>query len=146
MLLKNMAAAKTAKNKYDFLFYHNKHLFPIELKSTKSKSISFSESMIKEYQIKSLTEASKFKGVMPGFIFNFRTSNETFFIPIHKFNEYKNIAENQLEHTYKSKVNKASIPIAICEEIGVKIEQKLNRTRYFYRIDKLFEELIHKYE
>ena len=37
--------------------------------------------------------------------------------------------------TYKNKVNKASIPIAICEEIGTEVrsmKKKVNYTYYLY--------------
>lgn len=133
------------KNKYDFLFYYKDFLFPIEAKSTSAKSISFSESIIKANQIKSLTEDSKFEGVIPGFIFNFRSVNETYFVYIHDFNKYKHIAENQLPNSYKAKVNRASIPVAICREIGYRIPAKLLRTRYRYDLDSLFNELIEHY-
>lgn len=138
------------KNKFDYIYYYKDHLFPAELKSTKAKSISFSESMIKSFQIKSLTEASKYEGVIPIFIFNFREpTNRTFAVHINDFNKYKHIAENQLDHNYKcrkgKKLNRASIPIDICEEIGVELKSTLKRTRYHYHLDKLFEELINKF-
>ncbi|WP_079709722.1 hypothetical protein [Paraliobacillus ryukyuensis] len=131
------------KNKFDFLFYHKGFLFPMELKSTKQKSISFSEKIIKEYQIKSLTDATSYKGVIPGFIFNFREpDNRTFFIHISNFNKYKNIAENNLKHDYTSRVNESSIPVGICEEIGIEIKHYKPRSRYTYYLNKLFDELI----
>ncbi|WP_439647383.1 hypothetical protein [Aquibacillus saliphilus] len=145
MLLKK--GAKTAKNKYDFLVYHKLYLVPMELKSVKAKSISFDESMIKDYQIKSLTEASTYRGVIAGFLFNFRIEDEpkTYFIHINDFNAYKNIAENQLEHNYKSKVNRSSIPIGICEEIGIEVKWRKPISRYTYYLNDLFNELTEKY-
>src|SRR5690606_37791804 len=99
------------KNKFDSLVYYDGILLVLELKSTKAKSISFSESMIKAYQIKSLQEAASFSGVVPGFLFNFREpENKVYFVHIDSFLEYKNIAENEItDHTYKNKVNKSSI-------------------------------------
>lgn len=138
---------KLPQNKYDALLYHNGYLFPVELKSTKGKSISFSESMIKAHQIKSLTEAIKFKGIISGFLFNFRldSDNKTYFVPIGEFNKYKMIAENQIkDHTYKSKVNKSSIPIAICEEIGIELHSELKKVNYRYEIRRLLDELINE--
>jgi penicillin-binding protein-related factor A (putative recombinase) len=144
MLLKK--GSQVPKNRFDYLLYYDYHLFPCELKSTQSKSVSFSESIIKEYQIKNLTEAATYKGIISGFIFNFRKyDNQTFFVHINEFNKYKEIVENNLEHTYESKTNEASIPLDVCKEIGFKIPNEILRTRYRYSMDKLFERLIDHY-
>jgi penicillin-binding protein-related factor A (putative recombinase) len=117
------------------------------MKSTKSKSISFSESIIKQHQIDNLLEASKFTGVISGFLFNFREpDNEAYFVDIHSFINYKNIAENQLEHTYQNKINKSSIPIGICREIGIEVHNVKKKVKYRYYLNKLFDELIEKYK
>lgn len=134
-----------SKNNYDCFLYAKGVLFPLELKSTKSKSISFSESMIKAQQIKHLEAASKYEGVLPGFLFNFREpENRVFFVHIKDFLTYKNIAENQLEHTYISKVNKSSIPIGICEEIGTEVRWMKKKVNYTYYINKMCDNLIRK--
>lgn len=138
---------RTPTNKYDALIFRKPYLFPMELKSTKQKSISFSESIIKSHQITNLVEANKSEGVIAGFLMNFRNeNNDTYFIPIDKFVEYKNIAENGLDHNYKSRVNKSSIPIGICEEIGVKLHSVKKKVKYRYFVNKLLDELIEKYE
>ena len=135
------------KNKYDAIIYRKNYLFPVELKSTKSTRISMSESMIKAYQIKSLKEAATYEGVIAGFLFNYRLpENRVFFIHIDEFLKYQNIAENQIkDHEYISKVNKASVPIGICEEIGVEVKclKKVKHYRFF--INALIDELIEKY-
>ncbi|MEH7760203.1 Holliday junction resolvase RecU [Bacillus pumilus] len=132
-----------SKNNYDCFLYAKGVLFPLELKSTKSKSISFSESMIKSQQIKHLEAAAKYEGVLPGFLFNFREpENRVFFVHIKDFLTYKNIAEKQLAHTYKSKVNKSSIPIGICEEIGTEVRWMKKKVNYTYYINKMCENLI----
>lgn len=132
-----------SKNKYDCILFAKGVLFPLELKSTKSKFISFSESIIKAQQIKHLEAASKYEGVLPGFLFNFREpENRVFFVHIEDFLKYKNIAENQLEHTYISKVNKSSIPIGICEEIGIEVRWMKKKVNYTYYINKMCEKLI----
>lgn len=134
------------KNKFDALLFYKQRLFLIEMKSTKQKSFSFSESIIKSFQIKSLMEATKYDNVIPGFIFNFREpDNRAFFVHINDFITYKNIAENQLEHTYKSKINKSSIPLSICEEIGIEITNVKKKVNYRYYVNKLLDELISKY-
>ncbi|WP_423231214.1 Holliday junction resolvase RecU [Bacillus safensis] len=132
-----------SKNKYDCILFAKGVLFPLELKSTKSKFISFSESIIKAQQIKHLEAASKYEGVLPGFLFNFREpENRVFFVHIEDFLKYKNIAENQLEHTYISKVNKSSIPIGICEEIGIEVRWMKKKVNYTYYINKMCDSLI----
>ena len=137
---------KLPQNKFDNLLFYKGHLFPLELKSTKAKSVSFAESIIKQHQLDSLKEASTYDGVIAGLLFNFRESeNKTYFVHINDFLEYKKIAENELEHTYESKVNKSSIPIAICEEIGVPIVNLKKKIRYRFYINKLLDELISKY-
>lgn len=138
--------AVVPKNKYDCLLYYKGYLFPIEMKSTKDKNISMKESMIKSYQIESLKQATKYKGVIPGFFFNFRLDeNIAHFVHIDKFLEYKNIAENQLEHTYKNKINKSSIPVGIVKEIGVEIKNVKKKVNYRYYVNSLLDELINKY-
>lgn len=138
---------KLPQNRYDCLLFYKDHLIPVELKSTKSKSISFSESMIKANQIRNLEEAIKYDGVIAGFIFNFREpDNKAYFVHINDFVEYKHIAENEIkEHKYKSKVNKSSIPISICEEIGIEITNVKKRTNYRYLVNKMIKQVIEKY-
>lgn len=134
---------KLPQNKYDCLLFYKNHLFPTELKSTKDKSISLKEHMIKQHQIDNLKEAAKYPDVIAGFLFNYREpDNRTFFVHIDKFIEYKNIAENGLDHTYKSKVNKSSIPITICEEIGVEVVSVKKVKNYRYYVNKLLDDLI----
>jgi len=135
------------KNKYDFYIYLKPNLFPLELKSVQENRVSFSESIIKKHQIEALEEASKYDGVIAGFIFNFRSfNNKTYFVHIKDFLEYKHVAENQIkEHKYKSKVNKSSIPIGICEEIGLEIKNKILKTRYRYEVKNFVLEAAKRY-
>lgn len=94
---------------------------------------------------KHLEAASKYEGVLPGFLFNFREpENRVFFVHINDFLTYKNIAENQLEHTYISKVNKSSIPIGICEEIGTEVRWMKKKVNYTYYINKMCESIVSK--
>ena len=135
------------KNKFDCLLFHKSHLFPLELKSTKSKSISFSESIIKAYQIESLHKAAQFPGVIAGFLFNFREpTDQTYFVHINDFVKLKHISENELPHTYKGRVNKSSISISICEEIGTQVTSVKKVKNYRYYINNLLDELIEKYQ
>ncbi|MCY8798127.1 hypothetical protein [Bacillus inaquosorum] len=144
MFLKRGAAV--SKNKYDCFLHFKGYLFPFELKSTKDKSISFRDKIIKPQQIKYLKEAAQYPNVIPGFLFQFREpENKVYFVHIDDFLEYKNIAEKQLEHTYKNKVNKSSIPIAICEEIGTEVRWMKKKVNYTYYLNKLCDDLIKKF-
>ncbi|MFB0635403.1 hypothetical protein ACEPP6_08915 [Bacillus rugosus] len=143
MFLKRGAAV--SKNKYDCFLFFKGYLFPLELKSTKDKSIAFREEIIKAQQIKHLKDATQYPNIIPGFLFQFREpENKVYFVHINDFLTYKNIAEKQLKHTYKNKVNKASIPIAICEEIGTEVRSMKKKVNYTYYLNKLCGELIKK--
>jgi len=136
------------RNKYDFILYNKPYLFPMELKSTESKSISYSESnpKIKEHQIEALTEDSKFDGVVAGFLFNFREpNNKVYFVHIDDFNHYRKAAKGEVEHTYEGRMNEQSIPLHIVEQIGVEVKGVKKQTRYTYMVKKTLEELIKKY-
>ncbi|WP_257219480.1 Holliday junction resolvase RecU [Paenibacillus sp. LK1] len=138
---------RVTKNDYDCMMFAKSHLFTLELKSTKDKSISFQESVIKQHQIDKLNEANAYEGVISGFIMNFREpDNKVYFIHIEEFLKYQNIAQNQIkEHTYRSKVNKSSISIAICEEIGIEIKGFKPRTRWHYHLKDFIEDAINTY-
>lgn len=123
----------TPKNHFDcFIMLKG---FPLELKSTQGTSFSFkgTSPMIKEHQIKELTKASKIIGVIPGFIFNFRSLkiNKTYFLHINDFNKFTT-------QTTKSSINEKDI----ITYGGIEIESYLKRTKYGYRIDKLIERLL----
>lgn len=137
---------RVTKNKYDSFIYRKPNLFPIEFKSTKDKKFSFSESIIKKHQIEALQDAATYDGLIAGFIFNFRSEgNETWFVHIDDFIKYKHIAENGIkEHTYKSKVNRASISLDICREIGIEVKNVKKKVRYRYYINQLVDCLINK--
>lgn len=138
---------KLSQNDYDCFMFARNHLFTLELKSTKEKNISFSESTIKQHQIDNLLKASKYDGIISGFLFNFREPlNRLFFIHINDFVEYQRIAQNGIkDHTYKSKVNKSSIPIGICEEIGIEIKNFKKKVNYHYHVKEFITEAIKKY-
>ncbi len=141
------ATVRVTKNDYDCMMFANHHLFTLELKSTKDKSISFQESVIKQHQIDKLNEANAYEGVISGFIMNFREpENKVYFIHIEEFLKYQYIAQNQIkEHTYRSRVNKSSISLAICEEIGIEIKGYKPRTRWHYHLKDFIVEAINTY-
>lgn len=121
---------KRPKNKYDNFIYSYPILIPCELKSTGQKSFSFDEKIIKEHQIKALLKDAHIKGVYPGFIFNFRSVSETYFVHIKDFVDYKETTDRK------------SLPLQFCRDNGIKIEQKLKVTRWKYDVKKFIEKLI----
>jgi penicillin-binding protein-related factor A (putative recombinase) len=134
-----------SKNKYDCIIFDSGHLFALELKSTGNKSISFDEKIIKQHQIDNLVEADTYDGVIAGFIFNFREyENATYFVSINEFNNYKVAAQTASESAYV-KLNKSSIPLEVCEQIGVKIHCYKKRTNFHYHIKTFVEEAIVRY-
>ena len=82
--------------------------------------------MIKDNQIKGLTEANK-HDVVPCFIFNYREKNNaTYFMHINNF------------LTMKNELNKKSFNIQDIEKYGaIYIESEKKRTRYRYNVDVL---------
>jgi penicillin-binding protein-related factor A (putative recombinase) len=139
--------AKVSQNDFDSFVYRKPNLFPIELKSTQGKSISFQEKIIKKHQITALDDAAKYDGVIAGFIFNFREyENFTVFVHIKDFLEIKYLSENEItEHRFKSKLNKSSIGLDICKEVGIEISNVKKKIKYRYYINSLLDSLIDKY-
>lgn len=83
----NRSATFAWNNPCDFFIYSsfNNILFPIEAKSTKSKSFTYDNpygtekesKMVKRHQILSLKDFAKYNGVFPMFLFNFRELGES---------------------------------------------------------------------
>lgn len=129
-------------NKFDYYIYGEGILIPLELKSTNMKSIPFAESMVKQHQVDGLLEADQYEGVHAGFLFNFRAyDNNTYFIPIREYIKYKEVALSGEHDAYESKVNNKSIPLGICEEVGIEIRNELKRVRHRYFVDEFINEL-----
>ena len=139
--------SNVSKNDYDSFIYRKPNLFPMEFKSTANKSISYDEKIIKGHQIKALTDAATYDGLIAGFLFNFREyDNATFFVHIEDFNKVKYIADNGItDHPYTSKINKSSIGLDTCKEVGIEIHNVKKKVKYRYYINKLLDELIEKY-
>ncbi|ASA22559.1 hypothetical protein [Paenibacillus donghaensis] len=138
---------KVTKNDYDCMMFARSHLFTLELKSTKENRFSFDESIIKQHQIDKLLEASTYENVISGFLMNFREPiNRVFFIHINDFVDYQKVAQNQIkEHKYKSKINRSSIPIRICEEVGIEIKGIIKKVNYHYHMKEFITEAINTY-
>lgn len=135
-----------SRNKYDCIMFDSGHLLTLELKSTGQKSVSFDEKIIKQHQIDNLIDAATYPNVISGFLINFREfENFTFFIHINEFVKYKQAAQTESkEHTYV-KLNKSSIPLEVCEHIGIKINNYKMKTKYHYHIREFISEAIKKF-
>lgn len=138
---------RVSKNDFDSFIYKYPNLFPIELKSTGQRSISFDEKIIKQHQIDALKDAVEYDGLIAGFIFNFREyDNYTCFIHIRDFLEIQHLSQNQItEHRFQCKLNKSSIGLDICKEVGIEIKNVKKKVKYRYYIKQLLDQLIEKY-
>ena len=111
------------KNPCDFILYKIPHIYLLELKSHKGKSIPFGA--IQLYQIESLHRYSQVDGVVAGFVFNFRDVSETYFVD----------AES-IYYFYKAEERK-SFALGWIRENGIHIPQGLKRIRYKYDLSSL---------
>lgn len=121
---------KASKNPCDYIMYYKPYLFLLEMKSTKGTSFSFSEKIIKQHQINKLLKAQEVKGVVAGFLFNFREretktttrENAVYFVPISRFIEFK-------ESSDKKSVNEPD-----CRCLGIKVNQRKKITHFDYDV------------
>ena len=141
--------AKTAKFSLkppcDFVLYDGltKLFIPIELKTTKYRSISYEDineenpnnAMIHKHQLEKLLEFSKYDGVKAGLLLNFRTEEtnlqRTYYIAIRDF---LNMCK---------KINKKSVNEIDLISIGraIKVNGVKKRSRYLWDINGLLDEL-----
>ncbi len=121
---------KVSKNPCDYIMYSFPYMFLLEMKSTKGTSFSFSEKIIKKNQIDKLLKADRVKGVIAGFLFNFRErktkktkrENIVYFVPINEFVKFK-------ESTNKSSINEED-----CKKIGIKASHRKKITHFLYNV------------
>lgn len=130
----------TWNNECDFFVFDckGKRLYAIELKSTKYNYMSFenqkdmkSSRLIKFHQIKSLYNMSRYEGVIPCFIFNFRDekndTEKTYFQRIDDF------------VTMVRKIGKLSFTKQdLIDFNAIEIEGRKLRVNYIWDIDKFF--------
>ena len=111
-------------NMCDFIMFddNSRTLYAIELKSTKSASVTLS--MIRDNQIEELTKASKLN-LVAGFLINFRNnSNDTYFIEMCDFN--KMVSEvNKKSFNKKDLINYNAIYVeSTCKKVNYKYNIK----------------------
>lgn len=131
----------THRTPCDFLLFDGYTLYPVELKTTKYRSISFDDingdddqnKMIHKHQIIGLTEFSKYENVKAGFFFNFRDEENDcercYFQRIEDFNDMvKKIDKKSFNELDLLTVGKA-----------IKIQGEKKRTRYKWCLDEFFK-------
>lgn len=132
----------TPQNPYDCIMWADGTMFCFELKSTKASSLTFwsdkigqtdafaaKESMIKKHQVEGLKEAGSHKGIVAGFVINFReTTNHTYFWEINNFLKFTN-------KTTKKSFNERDV----IENSGICIPQALLKVSYDYEISNLVD-------
>lgn len=116
-------------NMCDFIMLHDdtRTFYCLELKSTQETRIPLS--MIRENQIKELTEAGK-HNIVAGFVVNYRNeNNDTFFIEICDFNRMI------------SEINKKSFNIKDLKKYNaIPIESECKKVNYKYNIKNFINE------
>ena len=103
-------------------------MYALELKSTKGKSLPYNN--IKDHQIRDLLWCSEFANVISGFVIEFDSTNECYFIEISQFEKFKEQSDRK------------SLPIDFCRENGLKIEiinKKVNRQ---FNVEKFLNESV----
>lgn len=122
-------------NPFDYFMFANRHLFCLELKSTKGTSMSFWREdfeekgkkqtfMIKKHQIKGLADAIQYSNIVAGLVLNFRDKEKTYFWDIRNFLEFSN-------NTDKKSFNEDDV----IKHNGYLITQTKKIKRYVYEID-----------
>lgn len=119
-----------AKNICDFMLYKKPYLFLLELKSTKGKSLPFSN--IKQHQIDDLLAASRHNGVICGLVIEFSEHNVAYFIEISHF------------QTFLEQTNRKSLPINYVAKKGVKIDIERKKVNSKYDIGKMIKGIINE--
>lgn len=119
---------KNVNNPADIIIYYKGKLFVLELKSTKGKSLPYAN--IKENQFEGLNKISSVEGVIPGFLINFRSVEETYFLGI----------EQAL--SYKKREDKKSFPLEFIRQNGILIKCKKKRVRFTYIIEDFLNNFI----
>lgn len=139
----------TKRNPCDFILFDCLHqvLIPIELKTTKYKSMGFDDinsseeqnKMIHKHQIIGLTEFSKYNCVTPGFLFNFRDEKNNcercYFQRIDDFNA-------MVENIDKKSFNELDL---LASGNAIKLQGELKRTRYRWDISQMLDDIYNKF-
>lgn len=136
---KNKSKLRFSKsNPFDFILWDSNELklYALEMKTVQSKSISFERTKddngnIHKHQIDGLNKWNEYRGVIAGFVIEFRLLETTIFIHIDTFNKLSEI------------VTKKSFNIKDLDDNNLPyfvIPQHKKRTRFSYDMAKFFQE------
>lgn len=114
-----------AHNICDCMIFYKENLFLLELKSHKGKSLPFS--CIRDSQYEEMYKASFKKNVYPLLIAFFSDVGECYAIHIRDILALKAVADRK------------SIPLSYFEEKGFKIESRLLKTNYRYKVQAFLD-------
>lgn len=78
----------STSNIADCMLYYNGKLYILELKTVQGKSFGFAN--VRNNQLIEMEKASKFMGIVAGFVINFRDIDKTVFIEINEFIDIMN--------------------------------------------------------
>lgn len=131
------------KSPFDFVLYHFPIMYCLELKTTKSTSFSFErckeeKKEIHYHQIEALKSAQSNRGIVSGFVLDFR-NGDTFFMSINDFCKFmdesskKSINQNDCIHYGAILINKQKLKVHYkydLEKLFSKIEGDKNGTFY----------------
>lgn len=129
------------KNPYDAILYCFPNFISLELKSIENSPLTFwredfegKSFNIKKHQIEGLKKASLVKGVIAGFVINFRKTNNTYFLHIDDF------ITMTINLTKKS-INENDV----ASNGGLIIGSEIKKVNYKYNIQKFVEDVQQKY-
>lgn len=132
----------SVKNPCDFILFDTNHhmLVPIELKTTKNKSMSFEDVNVKEqqskmihaHQIVGLTKFARYDNVVAGFLFNFRDEKNDcercYFQRIEDFNKMVDAIDK-----------KSFNEIDLLKNDAIKVDGIKKRVNYRWDIENLLD-------
>lgn len=142
---KSKLTSYTHKTPCDFIVFDccNRILVPLELKTTKYKSISFEDvncnddqnKMVHKHQIVGLTNFSHYDNVVPGFLFNFRDEDRncerTYYQRIEDFN-------NMISTIDKKSFNELDL---LTSGNAIVVKGEIKKTHYRWDIKSLFNDI-----
>ena len=106
------------------------YLYLLELKSTKGKSLPFSN--IKKHQINDLLWASEYANTICGLVIEFSELKECYFVEISQFKKFYDSA------------NRKSIPINYLHENGIKISVENKKINSKFNVEKFINDVIER--
>lgn len=120
----------TNTNICDSIMFDGFYLYMLELKSTKGKSLPYSN--IREHQINDLLWCDTFNNIISGLVIEFSDYNECYFIEISRFKVFKDSSDRK------------SLPIDFCKKKGIKIDVEKLKVNKKYNIEKFIYECAEK--